>query len=125
MPQKSVPKSITWMGSSLDDIKDDQIFTEVARKEAGHQLHRVQCGLDPVDWKPFETAGKGTREIRIKLDDGTYRVLYVAKFEETIYVLHCFQKKSQKTSTPDKAKALECYKAVQRLRLEAKREKKR
>lgn len=66
-------KSIDWRGSSLRDIKDDEIFTPRARKEAGHQLDRVQSGLDPGDWKPFDVVGAGTKEIRINLNDGWFR----------------------------------------------------
>ncbi|MEH6542232.1 type II toxin-antitoxin system RelE/ParE family toxin [Halopseudomonas sp.] len=90
-------KPIEWRGSSLDDIKDDDIFTVDARREAGHQLGLVQAGLDPDDWKPFDIVGAGTREIRINLNDGWFRVMYVAKFAEAIYVLHCFKKKSNAT----------------------------
>jgi phage-related protein len=39
-------------------------------------------------------------EIRIRDAAGAFRVLYVAKFGDAVYVLHCFQKKTQKTSKP-------------------------
>jgi len=105
-------KPIDWRGSSLRDIKDDDIFTVNARKEAGHQLGLVQAGLDPDDWKPFDVVGAGTKEIRINLDDGWFRVLYVAKFPEAVYVLHCFKKKTATTSKHDKDLAASRYKAV-------------
>jgi len=105
-------KPIDWRGSSLRDIKDDDIFTPNARKEAGHQLSRVQAGLDPDDWKPFDVVGAGTEEIRINLDDGWFRVIYVAKFPEAVYVLHCFKKKTTSTSKHDKDIAATRYKAV-------------
>ena len=63
-------------------------------------MDRVQRGLQSTDWKPMPTIGLGVREIRIR-HDGQYRVIYVAKFVEAIYVLHVFQKKSQKTSKRD------------------------
>ena len=57
-----------------------------------------------MNWKPFNDAGAGTKEIRIDEASGIYRVMYVAKFEEPIYMLHCFQKKSQATAnTPRSA----------------------
>ena len=56
--------------------------------------------------------GAGTTEIRIKDVSGIYRVMYVAKFEEAIYVLHCFQKKTEVTSQQDKAIARTRYCAV-------------
>jgi len=85
-------KPINWRGSAFKDIKDDGIFSASARREAGHQLSQVQMGIEPDDWKPFDEVGLGTKEIRINLDDGWFRVMYVAKFPEAIYVLHCFKK---------------------------------
>lgn len=105
-------KPLDWRGSSFRDIKDDEIFTPNARREAGHQLSRVQAGLDPDDWKPFDVVGSGTKEIRINLDDGWFRVMYVAKFQEAVYVLHCFKKKTRSTSNHDKEIAAARYKAV-------------
>ncbi|WP_394672133.1 type II toxin-antitoxin system RelE/ParE family toxin [Limnobacter sp.] len=105
-------KPIDWRGSSLTDIKDNAVFTESARKEAGHQLSLIQAGLDPDDWKPFDVVGAGTKEIRINLDDGWFRVMYVAKFPEAVYVLHCFRKKTSTTSKKDKDIASARYRAV-------------
>ena len=86
-------RQIRWVGSAYDDLL---AFPKDARKEAGFQLGKVQAGLDPTDWKPFDDVGAGTKEIRIRDASGIYRVIYVAKFEEAIYVLHCFQKKSKR-----------------------------
>jgi len=105
-------KPIDWRGSSLRDIRDNDIFTPNARKEAGHQLGRVQCGLEPDHWKPFDDVGTGAKEIIINLDDGWFRVMYVAKFHEAVYVLHCFKKKTNTTSKHDKEVAAARYKAV-------------
>lgn len=102
-------KQIEFCGDSLDALRQ---FPETARRKAGHQLDRVQQGFDPVDWKPMNTVGAGVREIRIKDERGTFRVLYVAKFTETIYVLHCFQKKTQKTSQADLDKATQRFNEV-------------
>lgn len=105
-------KPIDWRGTSLRDIKDDKIFSHDARREAGHQLSLVQSGLEPDDWKPFDLVGAGTKEMRINLSDGWFRVLYVAKFAEAVYVLHCFKKKTNATSQQDKEIAAQRYKAV-------------
>jgi len=83
-------------------------------------LGKVQAGLDPTDWKPFDDVGAGVREIRIRDKNGIYRVIYVAKFEEAIYVLHCFRKKTQVTSKQDKAIAAARYRAVLSSRKERK-----
>ena len=110
-------KQIRWIGSSFDDLL---AFPKDAKKEAGFQLGKVQAGLDPIDWKPFDEVGAGTREIRIRDASGAYRVMYMAKFEEAIYVLHCFQKKKQATSKRDKAIAAARYRAVVNARRERK-----
>ena len=91
------PKRMLWLGDSLEAVKD---FSAEARREAGHQLSRVQTGEEPTDWKPMETVGAGVREIRVRVEKA-YRVLYVAKFAEAIYVLHAFEKKTQRTSKSD------------------------
>lgn len=105
-------KPLAWAGSSYKDLTDDDIFSLEARKVAGKQLRKVQRGDEPDDWKPFDEVGAGTKEIRIKLLDGAFRVMYVAKFPEAVYVLHCFKKKTQKTSPQDKDLAKQRYKAV-------------
>lgn len=102
-------KEIRWVGSSYGDLVS---FPDDARREAGFQLSKVQAGLDPDDWKPFNEIGSGTREIRIRESDGAFRILYVAKFEEAVYVLHCFQKKSQATAKRDKEIAKTRYREI-------------
>ncbi len=102
-------KEIRWVGSAYDDLL---AFPDEPRRSAGFQLGKVQAGLDPDDWKPFDDVGAGTREIRIRESSGIYRLLYVAKFEEAVYVLHCFQKKTPATSTQDKDIATGRYRAV-------------
>lgn len=102
-------KEIRWVGSAYDDLL---AFPDDPRRSAGFQLGKVQVGLDPDDWKPFDDVGAGTKEIRIREASGIYRVMYVAKFEEAVYVLHCFQKKTQATSKQDKCIAEARYRAV-------------
>jgi len=106
-------KEIRWVGSSYDDLL---AFPMAPRKEAGFQLGKVQAGLDPTDWKPFDGVGPGTREIRIRDQSGIYRMMYVAKFDEAVYVLHCLQKKTQATSRQDIEIATVRYRAVINLR---------
>jgi phage-related protein len=85
-------KPVEFRGSSLDDLR---AFPVDARREAGHQIDRLQHGREPDDWKPMTNIGPGVKEIRIRDTAGAFRVIYVAKFAEAIYVLHCFQKKTQ------------------------------
>lgn len=79
---------------------------------SGYQLDKVQRGLDPNDWKPMATVGQGMRGIRIRDASGAFRVIYVAKLAEAVYVLHCFQKKTQKTSKADLDLAEARYRAL-------------
>ena len=102
-------KPIAFCGSSLDDLRD---FPQSAKQEAGYQLDKVQKGLLPDDFKPMTSIGNGVTEIRIWDEAGTFRVVYVAKFEEAIYVLHCFQKKTQQTSPKDVQLATKRYKEL-------------
>ena len=104
---KARVKPVEFWAGALDDLR---AFPAAARREAGYQLDQVQQGRDPDDWKPMSTIGQGVREIRIRDADGAFRVIYVAKFETAIYVLHCFQKKTQKTSREDIALATRRYK---------------
>lgn len=90
-------KDIEFIGHSLAAIRN---FPIEAKRESGFQLDQVQQGYDPIDWKPMPSIGKGVREIRIQLK-GQYRVIYIAKFEDAVYVLHAFQKKTKKTSKQD------------------------
>jgi phage-related protein len=94
----SEPKPVEFRGSALDDLR---AFPASARREAGHQLDQLQQGREPDDWKPMSTVGQGVQEIRIRDTAGAFRVIYVAKFADAIYVLHCFQKKTQKTGKVD------------------------
>lgn len=91
-------KPIDFRGASLDDLR---AFPQTALREAGYQLDRVQRGLLPDDAKPMSSIGKGVMEVRIWDEAGTFRVVYVAKFADAVYVLHCFQKKTQQTARKD------------------------
>jgi phage-related protein len=92
------PKPLMFRGTALDDLRT---FPILARQRGGYQLYQVQKGREPYDWKPMPTIGQGAQEIRIRDADGAFRIIYVAKFAEAVYVLHCFQKKTQKTSKAD------------------------
>jgi phage-related protein len=90
-------KPIVWLADTREQLSE---FPADARGVAGFQLWEVQQGKEPADWKPMPAVGLGVNEIRVRLG-GAYRILYVAKFAEAVYVLHAFQKKAQKTPKPD------------------------
>jgi len=88
-----VDKPVLWVGPSLGDLR---AFPEAARRVAGFELRRVQQGLQPTDWKPVTSVGSGVEEIRVHTGQ-EHRVFYIARFEEGVYVLHAFEKRSRKT----------------------------
>ena len=101
-------KPAYFVGSALEDLR---AFPRAPRRDAGYQLDRVQFGLAPSDWKPLTTVGSGVREIRI-YHEGHFRVIYVAKFDDAVYLLHAFQKKTQKTRKQDVEIARQRLKAI-------------
>lgn len=107
-------KPIAWLSNTKDAIRS---FSEDARSEAGHQLGRVQLGKQPEDWKPMPSIGIGVNEIRVHAEN-EYRVIYVAKFSEAIYVLHAFSKKTRQTSKRDIELAKQHYRELLSMRRE-------
>lgn len=99
-------KPVEFLGSSLNDLRN---FPLSARREAGYQIDKVQHGEEPDDWKPMKTVGAGVQEIRVQDETGAFRVIYIAKLKDAVYVLHCFQKKTPKTSAQDIALASKRY----------------
>lgn len=91
-------KELYFCGSSLDDLRK---FPYLAAREAGYQMDKVQNGKAPSDWKPMPSIGKGVKEVRVQDETGAFRVIYLAKLADAVYVLHCFQKKTQQTSQAD------------------------
>ena len=105
-------KRVRFVGSARDDLA---AFPATVRARAGHELFMVQVGRNPDDWKPMSSVGPGTCEIRVRDPSGTYRVIYVARFAEAVYVLHAFQKKAQKTSQADLDLAKQRYRLAREL----------
>ena len=93
-----IRKPLQFAGTSHDDLK---AFPGEARRDAGFNLDFVQRGLEPENWKSMKTVGPGVKEIRARDATGAYRVIYLATRPEAVYVLHCFQKKTQKTRKAD------------------------
>jgi phage-related protein len=90
-------KPLIFLGSSLDDLRN---FPSEARRAAGFELRAVQNGLDPRDWKPIQAIGPGVKEIRIHAL-GEWRVIYIAKIHNAVYVLHAIPKRTKKTNRQD------------------------
>ena len=90
-------KRVEWLGDSRERVRE---FSDDARKGIGFELWEVQQGNEPSDWKPMPSIGLGVNEIRVRAGNA-YRLIYVARFSEAVYVLHAFEKKSRKTSKSD------------------------
>ena len=106
-------KLVTFLDDSLEAVR---AFPVTARREAGFQLDRIQRGLLPENWKPLRTVGPGVNEIRVRDEAGAFRVLYVDSLPEALYVLHAFQKKTQKTTQGDLELARARFKTLRKTR---------
>jgi phage-related protein len=102
-------KMLYWLGTSQKDIR---AFPDDVKHEAGVDLMRVQYGLEPRDWKPIPTVGAGVREVRVRSKSGAFRIFYVLENGDAIFVLHAFQKKTQKTEKHDIDKGKARYKLI-------------
>ena len=89
-------KPVVWLGSTLRDIGG---LREALQGRLGYNLYRVQQDRPPVDYRPMPSVGPGVFELRARDEAGIARLMYVAKFRDTVYVLHVFEKKTQKTGT--------------------------
>lgn len=102
-------KAACFIGTAREDLA---AFPESTRRRAGYDLFMVQVGRDPADFKPLPNVGPGAYEIRVRDEASSFRVIYVAKFEHAVYVLHAFQKKTRKTSQADIELAVRRYKVI-------------
>ncbi|MDR2506614.1 MAG: type II toxin-antitoxin system RelE/ParE family toxin [Candidatus Accumulibacter sp.] len=102
-------KPLEFLGSSLDDLRK---MPKVARQALGEALLEMQDGGMPGDFKPMLVVGSGVFEIRYRDTSGVFRVMTVAKFASAIYVLHAFQKKTQKTDPADIELAAKRYRMI-------------
>lgn len=109
-------KAVSFEGTSLKDIRG---FPPGAREDCGYQLYKVQLGEQPDDFKPMPSVGPGVEEVRVRDEDGIYRVIYTARFLEAVYVLHAFEKKTRQTAKHDIELARERFTRVLSMRKKA------
>ena len=102
-------KPLEFIGSSQDDLR---AMPAAVRHALGLELMRVQFGNEPKDFKPMPIVGAGAYEVRVRDSNGAFRAIYVAKFADAVYVLHAFQKKTQKTAKADLDLAARRYKLI-------------
>ncbi len=104
-------KSIQFLGNSLKALRE---FPAKAKQNAGHQLDRLQRGLQPTDFKLMPLIGKGVEELRIWDETGTFRIVYLSRLADSIFVLHAFEKKTQATRKQDIDIAKARYREIER-----------
>ena len=104
-------RKVAWVGTSLEEMQE---LPKAIRKAVGFQIHLLQEGVDPDDFKPMPSVGSGVYEIRVRneLGQNTGRCFYVVKFKEAIFILHAFEKKKQKTPKANLDKGQERYKEL-------------
>ncbi len=90
-------KPLEFVGRSRQDLQE---FPREVRRAIGLELLKIQLGDSPSDFKPMPSIGKGVYEIRVRFE-GAWRLMYVTKFADAVWVLHAFQKKTQQTSKQD------------------------
>ena len=113
--------TIVWEGDSRDVLR---AFPEAVTQNFGFELWQLQQGERPSNYRPLSSIGPGVFELRDQDERAWYRVVYLSRIEDVIYVLHCFEKKSREMPKKDFEKAKQRFKAVKaRLAQEKKREK--
>jgi phage-related protein len=90
-------RTVVFEGNTLETLRQ---LPDNARLRSGYEIDRAQRDKEPENWKPFPSVGQGVREIRVQVGK-QYRIIYIAKFEDKVHVLHVFEKKSQKTRKSD------------------------
>ena len=95
-------KPISWEGDALEVLSS---FPNAVKEDLGFGLHRLQIGEHRSDFWRMKSIGAGVFELKESDDRGWYRVIYFTKVKDMIYVLHCFEKQSRKTSRTDLEKA--------------------
>lgn len=116
-------KSLNFWSQSV--VEDYRKFPSPVMDDGGYQLDLIQQGKDPLDFDPIPAVGAGAYELRLDDEQNEYRVLYVAKMADAIWVLHAFQKTTRKISGKDIALASARYKELLQLQAEKKKQEKR
>lgn len=113
---------IAWEGNSREVLKG---FPEGVRQNFGFELWQLQLGVRPSDYRPLPSIGAGVFELREQDERAWYRVVYLSRINDVIYVLHCFEKKSREMPRKEFEKAKQRLKAVKARLAEEKRHEKR
>lgn len=120
-PEKPPFATIAWEGDSREVL---QSFPDGVRQNLGFQLWQLQQGERPADYRPLPSVGRGVFELRDQDERAWYRVVYLSRIKDVIYVLHCFEKKSRAMPRRDFETAKRRFKAVKMRLAEEKRHEK-
>jgi phage-related protein len=107
--------AIAWEGDSREVL---QSFPDAVRQNFGFELWQLQQGERAVHYRPLPSIGPGVCELRDQDERSWYRVVYLSRIDDVIYVLHCFEKKSREMPRKDFEKAKHRFRMV-RARLSA------
>jgi phage-related protein len=108
-PESPKHASVAWEGDSKEVL---QSFPQDVRQNFGFELWQLQQGERPGDYRPLPSIGTGVFELRDQDQRAWYRVVYLSRIRDVIYVLHCFEKKSREMPGKDFEKAKQRLKAV-------------
>jgi phage-related protein len=89
---------VVWLGDSLEVLRG---FPAPVQGDLGYALYQVQLGQMPPDSKPMRTVGPGVYELRDQDERAWYRVFYLKRIGNVVYVLHCFEKRTAQTERKD------------------------
>jgi phage-related protein len=119
----SRPTRVVWMGNTHDVIKE---FPSEVRQTLGKGLRDVQDGRIPQDSDPVPGVGRnGIFELKDQDADAWYRVIYLKKIEDRVFVLHCFEKETNQIDKQDLRTIKARLVAVEKILAEEKRREKR
>jgi phage-related protein len=85
---------IDWAGNTLEVLSS---WPDSIKDTMGFELRKVQCGEVPDIGKPLPGIGSGVWELREDEANVCYRLAYLPRKNNVVYVLHCFEKKTQQT----------------------------
>jgi len=100
---------IEWLGDSYDVVYG---YSKPVRKSIGSELRLLQSGARPIHARPLKTVGRGVREIKVSEKEGQFRVVYLVRRRDRIYVLHAFQKKTRRTPKQEIVLAKKRFKEI-------------
>ena len=113
---------ISWEGDSKEIVS---AFPSEVKQDIGFALLQLQRGEIPSDIRPMTSIGAGVFEIKTSDERAWYRAIYLSKVDDTIYVLHCFEKQSRKTERRDLETARTRLSRVRERMLQMRKDEKR